>query len=149
MMLGNEPRDEQTEPQMGLLCLRPSARHHGLEYLPAHSFRQTAARIHHAQTADIGGGFEVQPYSAVGGAEVEGVLEQLVQHLGQQVGRALDRLFLYQKCLILAAADGDISDGEEKSLSALKKALAVTPKEHSSALTSVRAWIAHKKQWEE
>lgn len=59
--------------------------------------------------------------------------------------RGMDRVLIYQKCLIVAAADGQITEDETEKLNAMKEFLAITPDEHKSSMLKVKQWLAEKR----
>ena len=59
--------------------------------------------------------------------------------------RSLDRLMIYQKCLIVAAADGKITEDESSHLRVMQNFLAITPEEHKESMAKVKAWMEKKR----
>jgi len=60
--------------------------------------------------------------------------------------RSMDRLMIYQKCLIVAAADGTITEDESAHLHVMQSFLDITPEEHKEAIAKVKAWMQKKRQ---
>ena len=60
--------------------------------------------------------------------------------------RSLDRLMIYQKCLIVAAADGKITDDESSHLRVMQNFLSITPEEHKESIAKVKVWMDKKRE---
>ncbi len=60
--------------------------------------------------------------------------------------RTMDRIMIYQKCLIVAAADGTITEKETSQLKIMQSFLSITPEEHKDSILKVKAWMEKKKQ---
>ena len=59
--------------------------------------------------------------------------------------RSLDRLMVYQKCLIVAAADGKISEQESSHLHVMQNFLSISPEEHKESMAKVKIWMQQKR----
>ena len=59
--------------------------------------------------------------------------------------RGMDRVLIYQKCLIVAAADGKITEDETEKLNTMKEFLSITPEEHKASMIKVKQWLAEKR----
>lgn len=59
--------------------------------------------------------------------------------------RSMDRLMVYQKCLIVAAADGKVTDEESSNLRVMQSFLNITPEEHRDSMVRVKAYMAKKR----
>jgi len=59
--------------------------------------------------------------------------------------RGMDRILIYQKCLIVAAADGKITEDETQKLNTMKDWLKITAEEHKASMIKVKKWLQEKR----
>jgi uncharacterized tellurite resistance protein B-like protein len=59
--------------------------------------------------------------------------------------RGMDRVLVYQKCLIVAAADGKITEDETEKLTAIRDLFSITAEEHKTSMIKVKQWLAEKR----